>query len=419
MWLIAVFSFSVLMLAAQVDGQNGQCPDRYTRFSQHHTYCAPVNNSCTIVKTGVNRSERDLILRMHNEYRSKVAVGNEDRAGGLPEAAKMLEMVWDDEMASIAQKLTETCHYGHDCGECKMTPVFSAGQNIGLRWVTGGDPPSIDWPEFLTALYEEVPRFHKSKINPFVPGPEGQDVQYGHFTQMVWDTTWTVGCGLSQFYAEGAGYTYYACNYGPGGNIEDGAMYETGSYCSKCPSNTCCGSFCSNYQGLCKVVSENMPPEGSAAEPGSVFFCNFMNQDDCRFSVSGASDWKLFQSRGNNYARITLSGGQSTTITFTKPFRVSSGNLCINLQFRRQPALAGQNYAISTSGKLKSGSGMVWTLSYSSPSSSSSWVNFNYVRGGRMAVSANTDFEYSLTFSVASGASDQIVEIRKIVGQQC
>lgn len=408
----------VLMSVATVTGQSGNCPAKYLRFSQRHTYCA--QTGCNILSSGVTDDQKREIVDVHNFYRNKLAKGEERNAGGMPTAAKMLEMVWDQELADIAQKLTETCNYGHDCGPCKMTPSFSVGQNIGLY---PGRP--LNWTQFLTNLYDEVPRFHKSKISPFVPGPHGQSVQYGHFTQMAWDTTWTVGCGMSQFMYRGFRTIYYACNYGPAGNIPGGTMYETGDTASKCPANTCSGSTCSqkgvtaNYDGLCKVVNEDQPPEGSDPEPGSVFYCNFLGQDDCKFTTTGTDTWTTFHSKEDNYASITLSAGQSTSITFKNPFKVSRGRLCIDMDLRMQPAVAGQYLSIDARNSLTSQRGSSWSGSYPLFGDPDAWVGFIHMNGFATPVRQNQDYTFSLTFTVPPSASQQIVEIKKIVGRSC
>ena len=49
---------------------------------------------------------KDAIVDKHNELRSKVANGQETRGvdGGQPKAANMRKLVWNDELAEIAQR---------------------------------------------------------------------------------------------------------------------------------------------------------------------------------------------------------------------------------------------------------------------------------------------------------------------------
>uniref|UniRef100_A0A2D0PCB9 U10-Eretoxin-Ek1ar_1 n=1 Tax=Eresus cinnaberinus TaxID=175337 RepID=A0A2D0PCB9_ERECI len=84
----------------------GRCP--YEKFTPNHSFCKPPNPSCNILQRGVGAGDRMKILKLHNDYRAKVAAGQETEAGGLPPAANMLEMVWDDELAAVAQKHART-----------------------------------------------------------------------------------------------------------------------------------------------------------------------------------------------------------------------------------------------------------------------------------------------------------------------
>uniref|UniRef100_A0A4Q8K609 U15-Sparatoxin-Hju1a_1 n=1 Tax=Heteropoda jugulans TaxID=1358901 RepID=A0A4Q8K609_9ARAC len=73
--LIFILLVIVLHASSSVDAE--KCPDLYRRFSAQHTFCKPANKSCSIVKRGVSANDKVLIVKLHNEYRSKVATGQE------------------------------------------------------------------------------------------------------------------------------------------------------------------------------------------------------------------------------------------------------------------------------------------------------------------------------------------------------
>jgi Cysteine-rich secretory protein family len=75
----------------------------------------------------------------------------------------------------------------------------------------------------------------------------------GHYTQVVWAESYTVGCGRVSF-KESMDTNLYVCNYGPGGNIAPGSLYLTGEPASKCPEGT---SRSKKYQGLCGRSNHN------------------------------------------------------------------------------------------------------------------------------------------------------------------
>ena len=52
------------------------------------------------------QADKDAIVAKHNELRALVASGEETQGvgGGQPAAADMREMVWSDELATVAQR---------------------------------------------------------------------------------------------------------------------------------------------------------------------------------------------------------------------------------------------------------------------------------------------------------------------------
>lgn len=244
----------VLLAFFAVVAYANQC--EYLKFSPIHSYCLPPNPTCTLLDTAVTDADKDLVVKLHNEYRQKVATGRETLAGGLPTASNMMEMVWDDELAAVAQKHAEQCVFKHDCCPCRQVDRFQTGQNIymGFSWSM---PDDTYWPTMVKAFYDEVSLFKKEYISPFVFG------SWGHFSQVVWATSWRVGCGRAVFKDDKWFKTFLVCNYGPAGNFFKAKMYKEGPPCSECPSGTCCGSSCqasgirSNYEGLCKAINED------------------------------------------------------------------------------------------------------------------------------------------------------------------
>ncbi|CAL1261139.1 unnamed protein product [Larinioides sclopetarius] len=224
---------------------------KYKKFSEDHSFCKDANKNCDLKKSEVTDADKKLILKKHNEYRMKIARGKESRAGGMPKASNMMEMVWDDELASIAQKWANQCKFKHDCPDCRKVERFFVGQNIYTISSTG-EAKTKNWGSLTDTFYEEVKDFDKNNIKPFKSSTD-----YGHFTQLAWATSWKIGCGLAVYKESGQNKSLYVCNYGPGGNINGGRMYKEGKPCSNCPSGTCCCNRCkksgvtSDYHGLC------------------------------------------------------------------------------------------------------------------------------------------------------------------------
>ncbi|CAL1261143.1 unnamed protein product, partial [Larinioides sclopetarius] len=68
----------------------------------------------------------------------------------------MMEMVWDDELAMIAQKHAETCKFEHDCGDCRRVDRFKVGQNLYLSASSNFPPNNNVWKNMTKAFYDEV-----------------------------------------------------------------------------------------------------------------------------------------------------------------------------------------------------------------------------------------------------------------------
>lgn len=198
------------------------------------------------ISSGLDQASRDAIVRVHNELRNKVALGKET-SGSQPSAADMRKMVWDDEVAKIAQRWADQCHFGHD-RERNLCDGTYAGQNAYISSSSAELSPYSavsDCENAVTAWYNEVkkPGFNHGHISPF-----RFDHGTGHYTQVVWSESDRVGCGL-RYYKEGGWFqTLIICNYAVGGNMIGARMYKEGAPCSQCPSGRSCDT---TYRGLC------------------------------------------------------------------------------------------------------------------------------------------------------------------------
>ena len=69
-----------------------------------YIYSININDS---QKTLFRQADIDEIVDYHNKLRAKIANGEETRgrSGGQPKAANMRKMVWNDDLALVAQRL--------------------------------------------------------------------------------------------------------------------------------------------------------------------------------------------------------------------------------------------------------------------------------------------------------------------------
>lgn len=337
----------LLALPAVPEGEaapivTSNCSETFLRYSQNHTMCRE-EPECEIQVAGIDDNVKQLILKLHNHYRSLIAGGNETH---MPPAANMLEMEWDDDLAMVAQAHANLCQFEHDCPSCRSLQKFTdVGQNLCLDRTTRHNPQP-DWESCVRRWYDEVSLFSNASRTPFQ-----FDLPTGHFTQMVWATTWKIGCGYTRYPSTEPPFTYdllYTCDYGPGGNIVGGEMYEEGDACSNCPEGTCCGSSCdeqnvdTRFKGLCKPTTPE-GPKPTVNKKGLIWACLFNNEtsESCE-TVSDPPD--VFNTKpmfGAGYLETVVEGGNRVELTFKRIIKSPQSPFCINIEYAKGPSVAG------------------------------------------------------------------------------
>ncbi|CAH8594755.1 unnamed protein product [Heterobilharzia americana] len=156
------------------------------------------------------------LLKMHNDYRHMLM---ECKVEGQPPAKYLPDLTWDNDLAYYAQSLADECYFHHN--NVHLSKYKYVGQNIaGYQTVE-------------RAMYEW---FIEHKDYTFATGYCSNIC--GHYTQLVWQNTTHVGCGVRD--CKGTSFPYglsVVCNYGPGGNYDDEKPYQTksSSECHRTP----------------------------------------------------------------------------------------------------------------------------------------------------------------------------------------
>ncbi|XP_065336177.1 venom allergen 3-like [Cloeon dipterum] len=250
---------AVVVLVAAV------CP--YQSISARHTICTYRTAACRgkamLRSGGLGCTDKQVILDTHNQLRQSVALGH---VAGQPPAAGMREMVWDEELAAIAQRWADQCTVGHDAE--RSTGRFPVGQNVAATWTHGTPSPAGPTPDFRKQIedwFSEVMRwgFRRSDLEHFLFSEHT-----GHYSQLVWSDTYLVGCGYSYFKDPQRGYTkLYVCNYGPGGNVLGEHLYQPGQADCSGPELT----PSRRYAGLCEARGSNPPGLFCSAHDAHLF----------------------------------------------------------------------------------------------------------------------------------------------------
>jgi uncharacterized protein YkwD len=131
------------------------------------------------------RATGNAMVDAHNAYRAKHCAP---------------PLVWSDKLAKVAQRWADTlvkkgCAFEHSGSDL--------GENLAAG-TSGAFPPE----RVVEMWYREVDLYDFKK--------GGFSMETGHFTQVVWKGTKSVGCGK----ATCNGLDVYVCNYDPAGNWE-------------------------------------------------------------------------------------------------------------------------------------------------------------------------------------------------------
>ncbi|KAL1771887.1 Cysteine-rich secretory 2 [Sigmodon hispidus] len=170
------------------------------------------------------------IVNKHNELRRSVN----------PSASNMLKMEWSIEATGNAQRWANKCILEHSNSQDRKINT-RCGENLYMS----SDPTS--WSKVIQNWYDENEHFTYgvgAKPNAAV----------GHYTQVVWYSSYKIGCGVAFCPGQDILKYFYVCQYCPAGNnvMKKGTPYEQGDACASCPNN------CDN--GLCTTSVATRDP---------------------------------------------------------------------------------------------------------------------------------------------------------------
>merc|ERR1719290_232787 len=143
-------------------------------YPSDHTmaiYSGP-SDSCSKMTQfrGFTDAGKNLMVKTHNELRQKVAAGLESN-GAQPGASNMRKLVWNDELAEVAQRLVDQCKFSHDKNR-NMCDGTYVGQNVYISYSSRSsteDQVMASVDKAVISWYSEVekPGFDSSNISPF------------------------------------------------------------------------------------------------------------------------------------------------------------------------------------------------------------------------------------------------------------
>ncbi|XP_048203253.1 cysteine-rich secretory protein 1 [Perognathus longimembris pacificus] len=166
------------------------------------------------------------IINVHNRLRRSVD----------PPARNMLKMEWSPEAAYNARILARYCDMVEsDPMERRLSNTF-CGENVHV------ESTPIPWAEVIETWYNESRYFKYGEWTTM-----NEDTQTNHYTQVVWASSFLLGCGVSSCRKNREPQYIYICHYCHEGNNPDmiNEPYKKGPWCEDCPNN-CEDKLCTN-----------------------------------------------------------------------------------------------------------------------------------------------------------------------------
>ncbi|XP_077147793.1 cysteine-rich venom protein-like isoform X1 [Ranitomeya variabilis] len=165
------------------------------------------------------------ILDVHNKYRSQAAPG----------ARNMLKMVWNSEAAKTAGDWARQCKVGHSPQNSRAITNFKCGENVFLS-------------NFKAPWYAVIDSWYSEYVDYKYGFGALSDLETGHYTQVMWATSYLMGCEVNEC-STGPNKYVYVCHVCPAGN-KGSTLYpwKEGKPCEDCP-NSCENNLCTNACG--------------------------------------------------------------------------------------------------------------------------------------------------------------------------
>ncbi|XP_051008537.1 cysteine-rich secretory protein 1 [Acomys russatus] len=176
--------------------------------------------------TELQTDPQEEIVNAHNAFRRRVS----------PPAKNMLKMKWSPTAAENARTVARYCDPSESDPLDRRIDNTFCGENMNLE----NYPTS--WSKVIEVWYNE------SKYFKYGEWPStDDDFETEHYTQMVWASSYLIGCDVALCRRQKAAMYLYVCHYCHEGNNQYSLNmpYKEGSPCRDCP-NHCEDGLCTN-----------------------------------------------------------------------------------------------------------------------------------------------------------------------------
>ncbi|XP_064812435.1 peptidase inhibitor 16-like [Oncorhynchus masou masou] len=188
----------------------------------------------------LSQEDTETLMELHNSYRGQV----------VPSATYMSKVKWDEKLKILAEGYAVKCMW-------EPNPDLEL-LNMGENLFVSNEPLDLNMTMEKWFLEHLDYDYNNNSCQ--------EDKMCGHYTQMVWADSHSVGCAAHRCDTiEGLSFekvNFLVCNYYPKDKFKDEKPYEEGEWCSKCPDNV---PRCD--QNLCVPDAPETSEEPDVEEP--------------------------------------------------------------------------------------------------------------------------------------------------------
>ncbi|CAJ0929759.1 unnamed protein product, partial [Mesorhabditis belari] len=239
----------------------GSTCDTTTGLCQYQFVDSGANTLCPGSTAGWTDAQRNLMLQWHNQLRSSLAQGKEKDGGSYastyaPGSKTMTQMAYNCSVEINAVNNANGCDFAHTTSAQRP----GMGENLYMssdvnqpEATAAAAAPQAWWSELPDYGFGPDLNLTSAQFNRIAPA------QIGHYTQMAWQETTTVGCAIKHcptgtMNGVVTPMTYVVCQYYPAGNYLNQNIYVKSTQLG-CATNADCGAgrTCNTVNKLCVV----------------------------------------------------------------------------------------------------------------------------------------------------------------------
>ncbi|XP_037932306.1 uncharacterized protein LOC119667094 [Teleopsis dalmanni] len=239
---------SILAVVLQQSAATDYCSSTLCGSGRTHVACGNTGAFASTCASDANiismtTTLQNALLDKHNTLRNTVAAGN---LSGYTAAKRMATIVWDAELAMLAELNVKQCAMKHD--QCRNTDKFKlAGQNLAYSgWSGTTKEVQAVSVSHVQMWFDEYKDCSMTYINNYSNPTNGKVI--GHFTQVVQEKATSMGCAILRQTKNGFTEQYTACNYAYT-NVINRPVYTSGTAASACTSGKD-----ATYKSLCSTA---------------------------------------------------------------------------------------------------------------------------------------------------------------------